>query len=157
MKALIETEEQRPLAIIRLRTAGGFILDRAIHESELPLTLGRGKASGQWLPFRGVSRSHCTIDRRPGKKGLWLADLGSHYGTFLQGRQVKRIRLRNEDMLTMGLVSLSVYLSPDEIDDQVDPHCETLPQMNIAKLELPAPAPSRIGSNRACAVTSQAG
>ena len=156
MKALIETAAQRPLAIIRLRTAGGFFLDRAIHESDLPLTLGRGKASGQWLPFGGVSRSHCTIDRRPGKKGLWLRDLGSHYGTFLTGRQVKRIRLRNEDMLTMGLVSLSVYLGPEEISDQVEPRRETLPRLNIAKLEVPAPASKRLAVNRPRAVASPA-
>jgi pSer/pThr/pTyr-binding forkhead associated (FHA) protein len=62
--------------------------------------LGRDPSAGPALPLEGVSRRHARItwDGR----FHWLEDLGSTNGTFLNGRRVKRERLRHLDVITLG-------------------------------------------------------
>ena len=54
------------------------------------------------LPERALSRRHARIQRGRGRHPHLLEDLGSRNGTFLNGLEVRRERLRSGDLLRVG-------------------------------------------------------
>ena len=60
---------------------GGFV-----HEVGQTTTIGRSKASVVVLQDGSVSRHHCALERRG--DALFLRDLGTMNGTFVNGRRV---------------------------------------------------------------------
>lgn len=68
-----------------------------------PLRIGRGVDNDICLPGSKVSRTHCEVFCLKGK--AFVRDLGSLYGTFLNGKLVPRDgrrRLRDGDVLSLG-------------------------------------------------------
>lgn len=67
------------------------------------LVLGRRDNSGLVLPDPHVSRAHAVVRRQSG--AVWLEDLGSTGGTFVNGEQVTGSQaLRHGDMVRFGTV-----------------------------------------------------
>ncbi len=73
-------------------------------ESEFPLgvrtTFGRHPANTFRLSDREVSKEHVAVEQREG--GFWLLDLGSSNGTFVNGRRVRELKLREGDEISLG-------------------------------------------------------
>jgi len=67
----------------------------------LPLVIGRGIDCQSCLDDRWVSRRHCQIEVCDGV--LVIRDLGSKYGTFINGCAVREAPLLPGDTLTIGL------------------------------------------------------
>lgn len=68
------------------------------------VTVGRGAGSALHLDCPTVSGSHARLERADGD--YWVTDLGSQYGTFLNGKQLApgaRARLQPGDHLRFGL------------------------------------------------------
>jgi len=67
----------------------------------LPFTLGRASDRTLSLPHPHISRSHALIDRDA--DGYFLRDTGSLHGTFVNGLAISSTRLRNQDVITLGI------------------------------------------------------
>ncbi|MGQ0504320.1 MAG: FHA domain-containing protein, partial [Myxococcaceae bacterium] len=63
-------------------------------------TLGRHPANTFRLVDREVSKEHASIEKVGGK--YMIRDLGSSNGTFVNGRRVKELRLRDGDEIALG-------------------------------------------------------
>ena len=90
---------------------------------ELPaqgkLVLGSGNRADVVVEGQGVDAVHCTIGRLKG--GGWaLKDLGSKYGTILNGKRTEGARLRAGDQILLGSVRL-VITDPKAASAQVEP------------------------------------
>ncbi len=78
----------------------------------LTITQGEGCTVGREpccdLPIldAGISRRHARFFSEEG--GLWIEDLGSQNGTFLNGERVWRSQVRPGDILTLGRIPLTV-------------------------------------------------
>jgi adenylate cyclase len=79
------------------RTPDGRVSEYAL---EAKTTLGRHPANTLRLADREVSKEHACIER-VGNSYL-LKDLGSSNGTFVNGRRVRELRLRDGDEIALG-------------------------------------------------------
>jgi hypothetical protein len=81
----------------RLSLGGGEVrlLDHDV------LTIGAAPGNDLVVPFPGVSRAHARI-LRDGAGAFWLEDAGSRYGTKVNGRAVRRVRLAHGDEIAAG-------------------------------------------------------
>ncbi|HEX6863328.1 MAG TPA: FHA domain-containing protein, partial [Thermoanaerobaculia bacterium] len=64
------------------------------------LTLGRDRENGAWLRDLTASRHHCAIEPTGG--GFRVRDLGSRYGTFVNGLRVLEQDLQPGDRIAVG-------------------------------------------------------
>ena len=62
--------------------------------------VGRDETCDIQIRAKSVSREHCTIEREG--QDFVLRDLGSTGGTFLDGKRVDRVRLRDGIAVTVG-------------------------------------------------------
>jgi Nif-specific regulatory protein len=65
-----------------------------------PWGLGRGNANRIFVDDPSLSRLHCTLEWRGGE--LWLKDLDSHNGTFLNGAPVREHVVQDGDEIQAG-------------------------------------------------------
>ncbi len=73
------------------------------------ITMGRHQSCELKLPGKSVSRRHAEIICEP--DGLYVQDLQSVNGTQLNGADViGKARLRDGDVMTMGLVNVTIHL-----------------------------------------------
>jgi len=61
---------------------------RRVEVRDRPLTVGRAEASDLWLDDRAVSARHCSFSLVG--TNLWVKDLGSTNGTYLDGMRLSR-------------------------------------------------------------------
>ncbi len=73
---------------------------RLLSLSPTQLTIGRSPRADLHLPDEGVSRQHARICWTDG--GYVLEDLSSHNGTFVGGRSVSIVELRQGDVIRIG-------------------------------------------------------
>ncbi len=106
-------------------------------QAELPragvLTIGSAASKvGFVVQGQGVSEVHCAIGRAKGG-GFALKDLGSEYGTWVNGERVQQAKLDVGDVILVGSRRLRV----------VDPAAPPLPELvpNAQAAAAPAPAP----------------
>jgi pSer/pThr/pTyr-binding forkhead associated (FHA) protein len=76
------------------------------------VVLGREPGQGIAIPAEGVSRHHARISWDG--KTHWIEDLKSTNGTFLNGTQVTRERLRHLDVVTLGRKVDLIFVIRDE-------------------------------------------
>ena len=69
-------------------------------------TVGRAPRADFIVEAPLVSRLHCRIEAS--SDGLEVIDLSSTNGTFVNGKRVKRARLKNGDRLRVGRVELTI-------------------------------------------------
>jgi pSer/pThr/pTyr-binding forkhead associated (FHA) protein len=78
------------------------------------LTIGRASANDIFLPDATVSKRHAALGR---VKGLTVVkDLGSHNGTFVNGKQVEKAILASGDGIKVGRIRLR-FVQEEEIID----------------------------------------
>jgi serine/threonine protein kinase len=104
------------------------------------LSLGSGKSAGYPVDGQGVADVHCTIGRIKG--GGWaLKDLGSDFGTFVNGKKVDSCRLQEGDTILMGSTRLRIF-DPLHASDEAAPArtLETSPELERKPKRKPEPA-----------------
>ena len=77
-----------------------------LHYSRL-ISVGRDPTSDVRVLDAGVSRHHATLTLEDGE--LWVEDLHSHNGTFVNSERVRRSVLNEGDIVTFGRVHLTVH------------------------------------------------
>ena len=98
------------------------------------LSIGSSDKAGYRVAGQGVADVHCTIGRIKG--GGWaLKDLGSEFGTFVNGKRVDSVRLQEDDAILIGSSRLRVF----------DPAREaaSASATATASQQAPEPAPDR--------------
>lgn len=73
----------------------------------LPFTLGRADSTHFRIDSTQVSREHATIVRNEGE--LWIKDLGSTNGTFLNGQRISEARLSHGDILHIATTEFTYF------------------------------------------------
>ena len=96
-----------------------FVLERDL------LTLGRGQENVVVLDNDSVSRRHCRIEKR--NASLYVVDLESTNGTYVNDEQVKEYMLRRGDQMKVG-DHIFKYLSGSDLEAQ---YHETIYNMTI--------------------------
>ncbi len=71
--------------------------------------IGRDETCDIRIRDQTVSREHCTVEREG--QDFVLRDLGSTGGTFLDGKRVERVRLRDGIAVTVGPAVLKFFES----------------------------------------------
>lgn len=73
-------------------------------------TVGCSKICDIFLPFDGISKSHCLL--KYDGTGFYIKDLKSVYGTFVNGEDIGRhkVNLTNGDVITVGTCSIQLVI-----------------------------------------------
>ena len=80
---------------------------------ELPTTIGRGKEADLTIPHALVSRAHSKLFERDGQ--LWVEDLGSLNGTFVDKNRIESEQLLEPNhLLTLGNITFRAVYQIDE-------------------------------------------
>ena len=74
---------------------------------ELPLSIGCARENDIVLVDDSISRRHCALEREG--RSIVVVDLGSEYGTFINGTRVSRHVLAEDDVLRLGTEIDLVY------------------------------------------------
>jgi len=95
-------------ATSRSDAVASLTLKQTGHSFQLPygehIVIGRLKSCEVHLDDRNVSRRHAELE--PEGAGWVLVDLGSTNGTLVNGREVDRLRVRDGDLVTIGITEL---------------------------------------------------
>lgn len=86
-------------------TVGADVGRYAVLASTDLVIIGRDPAAGLYLPDGSVSRRHCTVQLRVDTR-VWVRDLGSDNGTYVNGALIEAGELRQGDHLQVGDVVL---------------------------------------------------
>lgn len=102
--------------------------EEPVRATELPLVIGRSCDVQVRVACRWASRRHCEIDHLAGE--FILRDLGSRYGTFVNGQAIQQIVLHPGDEIRVGLdrfvVELKSELMSMEHDSVTDFKCDAI-------------------------------
>jgi len=93
----------------KLVVVGGEVKTTEI-KLKLPCIIGRGKGSTVTLPHPLVSRQHCELFEADGQ--LWVRDLGSLNGTYVNNEKITEIVLQPNELLTVGTVTFRAVYEP---------------------------------------------
>ena len=103
VEAAVEPGEIQPWA--RMHAADGRVLDVGMNRS----VVGRSGTADIHLPDDDVSRQHALLWREAG--AIWLVDLDSSNGTFLNGERLGDVvDLSDGDRVTIGDVELTLRM-----------------------------------------------
>jgi diguanylate cyclase (GGDEF)-like protein len=100
----------------------GAVLGQRVEICDRPLIVGRSPDCGCVLQGGGMSRRHCTlwiVDDR-----LWVRDLGSTNGIFVNGTRVPAQELKAGDEVTLGDIVLRVLRQKSAEDSYHAVMCE---------------------------------
>jgi predicted component of type VI protein secretion system len=114
----------------KLMVVGGEVKTTEI-KLRLPCVIGRGKGSTVTLPHPLVSRQHCELFESNGR--LWVRDLGSLNGTYVNNEKVTETELPPNELLTVGTVTFRAVYDPAVSNDATDP--DASPLIRTAKAE----------------------
>lgn len=93
----------------------GGTLDQQRWSVDRELLLGRDPQCDVVIPNRQISRRHARV--YPQERGVWVEDLGSKNGTFLNGERLEPgqpARMREGDTLILALAQRFVLVGPGE-------------------------------------------
>jgi pSer/pThr/pTyr-binding forkhead associated (FHA) protein len=122
-----ETVERSGAALV-IRAGGGRAGESFAH-GEDRVSIGRSPDAGVFLDDVTVSRNHALLVRR--RDGLYIDDLGSLNGTYVNRRRIESHRLADGDEIQVGKYKLS-YLETWRNEDGA-------PGNTPARLGEPAP------------------
>jgi pSer/pThr/pTyr-binding forkhead associated (FHA) protein len=97
---------------LRLVCQDKLAYPREIAIDQFPVELGRGQMASVRIDDRWLSRRHCRLELDP-QGGLFVRDLGSRHGTFVNGRQITESKLAPGDELCIGLSHFLAEFEPD--------------------------------------------
>lgn len=101
--------EQKPLIVMR----SGPIPGSSFYLEKPEVTLGRDLATDIPVPDQEISRRHARFVTRP--DGVYIEDLGSTNGTFLNGVRISSPqRLNNGDLITLAEATVMSFEWPDQ-------------------------------------------
>jgi pSer/pThr/pTyr-binding forkhead associated (FHA) protein len=106
---------------------------RRVRLGPAPLTLGTAGGCDVLLYDRTVSAQHCRLE--PSDAGLFVRDLGSRNGTWVDGLRVERARLGPGSRLRLGRTDLGVLGAPADVAE-VGGMIAASPQMQAALAEV---------------------
>ncbi len=84
----------------RIYVSAGPDHGRTLHLSEEPVLIGRSSKCDMKLKVPQASKEHCRIEWR--EDGYWIVDVGSQFGTIVNGRKVEEERLTDLDDISIG-------------------------------------------------------
>lgn len=116
---------------VTLRIVGGDAKTTEIN-LKLPTTIGRAREATLTLPHPLVSRQHCELFEKDGM--LYVKDLGSTNGTFVDNQKIEEETLLNpEQLLTVGNVTFrAIYdATTNEVDQPVE-----FEEVQVGQIEL---------------------
>lgn len=114
----------------KLIVVGGDVKTTEI-KLRLPAIVGRGKGSTITLLQPLVSRQHCELYEAGGK--LWVRDLGSLNGTYVNNEKVTESELPPNELLTVGTVTFRAVYEPQQSDAEAP--AEPIPQFLPSKAQ----------------------
>jgi len=100
----IEQEGDKSGAALVIRSGGGRA-GESFTVSEDRISIGRSPDAGVFLDDVTVSRNHALLVRR--RDGLYIDDLGSLNGTYVNRRRIESHRLEDGDEIQVGKYKLS--------------------------------------------------
>jgi predicted component of type VI protein secretion system len=89
---------------------------RAVPMRRARLAIGRKKECDVRIPAPSVSREHCELRVESGK--LWVKDLGSANGTYVNGERIQEVEAQAGAVLAVGpaVFVLRIDGAPENID-----------------------------------------
>jgi hypothetical protein len=87
-----------------------------VHVQKERTTIGRRHHNDVALSDLSVSGTHCVLEREGAAGGVWVKDLNSTNGTFLNGERVQRHRLEDQDVLSIGIYRVQYLATPAPAD-----------------------------------------
>jgi len=107
--------------------------------TDKPQVVGRSERANIVLREPTVSRQHGRVELRDG--AVYVEDLGSKHGTFVNSRRVQRTRLKPGDLVVFGLAVVlrleqtsEKPLEPASLSDGVQPMIADEPSMTLTDL-----------------------
>jgi serine/threonine protein kinase len=73
-----------------------------------PVIVGRGEEADFMIPNPLISKKHCKVFVDPKNRIIWIKDLNSTNGTFINGEKIDEVGVHAGDKIQMGEVLLSV-------------------------------------------------
>jgi anti-anti-sigma factor len=106
-------EDYPTMTVARLIVQDGPSMGRAVTIKGTKFVIGRGPECQLKVASATVSRSHAAIERRGPR--LFLRDLASTNGTFLNGRPLRNrvAEIHDGDRIQVGKMSLALSIGPD--------------------------------------------
>jgi len=96
--------------IVKMIVSSGKSAGRAIAIKRNKLLIGRAEECDVRPLSEEVSRRHCSIVVGPGD--VWVEDLGSRNGTFVNGKRIEeKTRVTDGDLVRIGSLELRVSVS----------------------------------------------
>jgi len=80
------------------------------------VVLGRATNATVRLEDDGISRNHAKVVMRG--QELWIEDMGSQNGTFINGEKVSAQRLKDGDKIQVGATTILKFTYHDDLDDR---------------------------------------
>ncbi len=105
-------KRDRPYFII----LAGSNLGRMFRIEGDEVILGRSSNASVRLEDDGISRSHAKVVMRG--DDLWIEDLGSQNGTFINGERITAQALRDGDKIQVGATTILKFTYHDDLDDR---------------------------------------
>lgn len=102
-------EEESKSQKVRVSFTGQNNSDVKFVEFSNSATVGRRSSNDLIIPDNAVSGMHCELTFDDGK--VYIEDLNSTNGTFIDGERISRAELKNGDILIIGKMSFKVNIS----------------------------------------------
>ena len=93
---------------VHLSSVYGPPMDVDFAEMDFPVVIGRGSDADLSIDDRWVSRVHCVLSLSQGR--LFVRDLESKHGTYVNEQHVDSTELLPDDRLDIGLTTFVVEL-----------------------------------------------
>jgi diguanylate cyclase (GGDEF)-like protein len=105
-------KRDRPYFII----LAGSNLGRMFRIEGDEVVLGRSTTATVRLEDDGISRSHAKVVMKG--EDLWIEDLGSQNGTFINGQRITSQALKDGDKIQVGATTILKFTYHDDLDDR---------------------------------------
>ena len=105
-------KRDRPYFIV----LAGSSLGRMFRIEGDEVILGRATNATVRLEDDGISRNHAKVVMRGNE--LWIEDMGSQNGTFINGEKVSTQQLKDGDKIQVGATTILKFTYHDDLDDR---------------------------------------